>query len=86
MNYEIIYHAEWGEYRIKNDHQDCSAAGFPYSPDFIYSFESKDEAEACAAQLRKWHGNSIHPSCRKEVNFNNRGPSMQERRAKEDKS
>ena len=52
------------EYAVENDHETCSAAGEPYSPEFIYSFETEREAIECAQQLRKWHRNSFHASYR----------------------
>lgn len=65
--YKVEYSEQFDEWQIQNDHTSCSAAGFPYTPYAIYGFDTKDEAEECAAQLRKWHSHSTHVSHRREA-------------------
>jgi len=59
--YNVSFDTEWKEWRVYNDHGSCFG---DYTPDHIYAFPTKVEAEDCASTLRQWHLNSLHSAYR----------------------
>ena len=59
--YKVSFDTDWKEWQVYNDLGSCFGE---YTPDHIYAFPTKVEAEDCASTLRQWHLNSLHSSYR----------------------